>query len=76
MYNAVKRAIVLLENSPKEHKLELVKRHVNANIDITTVTDHAVIIEGAAVYLEIEYEYFTMEDVCLTNTVTIDINDV
>lgn len=76
MYSKIKRAIKIADESSPYDLLALAKRHVKDTIDITTVLGHAIIVEGSSVFLELEYEYFTMEDTCLINTVTIEITHV
>lgn len=73
-YQQVKRAIELAEKSTASELITLVKREVSSDIDVTKVTDHAVIVDGGAVFVELEFEYFNSLDRCLINTVTVRID--
>lgn len=75
-YQQVKRAIELAEKSTASELITLVKREVSGkgDIDVTKVTDHAVIVDGDSVFIELEFEYFNSVDRCLINTVTVRVN--
>lgn len=74
LYEKVKRAMNIADTSTQPELLELVKRNVRTDIEVSVVTDHAIVVESGIVYIEFEYEYFTMDDRCLINVVLVRID--
>ena len=67
LFDRIQRGIELLKKKSKEDLLVLARRHATKAFEITEVTNHALIIVEGVLYVELEYEYFTESDRCLTN---------
>jgi hypothetical protein len=73
IYQQVESAIATAKNSTHDELMTLAKRYGVSNVDVTAVIGHGVVIEGKQVFIELEYEYFTLDDRCLISTCQIKI---
>jgi hypothetical protein len=62
LFDRTTRSIELLQKKTQSELLVLAQRHAPNAFEIVEVTDFAVIVDSGVLYIELEYEYFTVDD--------------